>query len=171
LGWHATREGEAVRLTGEDDAASMAARVISRLSVSVVCGVGASGDEARAALARARAAGALDVPFLFAADDPDALVGDLAGSPAAQLSAAGLLAPLEQLAERRAATAVETLRVYLDCWGSLSRSGAVLHLHPNAVAHRMKRIRALLPVDLEDPDQRLAVQIACRAWSTGRPAV
>jgi DNA-binding PucR family transcriptional regulator len=66
---------------------------------------------------------------------------------------------------------VETLRVYLDCWGSLARSGAVLHLHPNAVAHRMKRIRTLLPADLEDPEQRLAVQIACRVWGGRRPVV
>jgi hypothetical protein len=170
-GWHAAREGEAVRLTGEGEVASVAARVIGRLTVSVVCGVGANADEARAALARARAAGALDVPFLFDADDPDALVQELSGSAAAQASATGLLAPLEQLGERRVATAVETLRVYLDCWGSLSRTGAILHLHPNAVAHRMKRIRTLLPVGLDDPDQRLALQIACRAWSGRRPAV
>jgi hypothetical protein len=170
-GWHAAREGEAARLTGDGDAAPVAARVISRLSVSVVCGVGANGDEARAALARARGARALDVPFLFNADDPDALVGELAGSPAAQASAASLLAPLEQLGERRAATAVETLRIYLDCWGSLSRSGAILHLHRNAVAHRMKRIRKLLPADLDDTDQRLALQIACRAWGARRPVV
>jgi len=82
-------------------------------------------------------------------------------------SAAGLLAPLVKLGDAKAATAIETLRVYLDCWGSLARSGAVLHLHPNAVAHRMKRIRALLAADLDDPDQRLALQIACRAWSGG----
>ena len=78
-------------------------------------------------------------------------------------SAAGLLAPLERLGEGKAGTAIRTLQVYLDNWGSLARSGEALHLHPNAVAHRMKRIRALLPVDLDDPDQRLALQIACRA--------
>ncbi|HKV68217.1 MAG TPA: helix-turn-helix domain-containing protein, partial [Gaiellales bacterium] len=116
---------------------------------------------------RARASGAWDVPFLYDAADPDGLVTELAGSPAARASAAGLLAPLVRLGESKAATAIETLRVYLDCWGSLSRSGAVLHLHPNAVAHRMKRIRALLPADLDDPGQRLALQIACRAWSGG----
>ncbi len=168
-GWHAAREAEAVRLAGEGDPVSVAARVIERVPVSVVCGVGANGDEARAALARARAARALDVPFLLDADDPDALVQELAGSPAAQVSAAGLLAPLEQLGERRAATAVETLRVYLDCWGSPSRSGAILHLHPNAVVHRMKRIRKLLPADLDDPSQRLALQVACRVWAARRP--
>ena len=139
-------------------------RSSSRLSVSVVCGVGADAGQARAALARARAAGVVDVPLRFDAADPDGLVHELAGSPTARESAAGLLAPLEKLGERRAATAIETLRVYLDCWGSLARSGRMLHLHPNAVAHRMKRIRAVLPADLDDPQQRLALQIACRVW-------
>ena len=94
---------------------------------------------------------------------PERLVYELAGSPTARSSATGLLAPLEQLGGPKATAAIETLRVYLDCWGSLARSGEILHLHPNAVAHRMKRIRALLPADLDDPDQRLALQIACRA--------
>jgi DNA-binding PucR family transcriptional regulator len=166
-GWHAVREGTSVRLRGDGDGARVAAAVIERLPVPVVCGVGRDAGEARAALARARASGAWDVPFPFDAADPDGLVRELAGSPAGQASAAGLLAPLVKLGDAKAATAIETLRVYLDCWGSLSRSGAALHLHPNAVAHRMKRIRALLAADLDDPGQRLALQIACRAWSGG----
>jgi hypothetical protein len=166
-GWHAARDGASVRLRGNGDGVRVAAALIERLPVSIVCGVGRDAGEARTALARARASGASDVPFCFDAADPDGLVRELAGSPAGQASAAGLLAPLVKLGESKAATAIETLRVYLDCWGSLSRSGAALHLHPNAVAHRMKRIRALLPADLDDPDQRLALQIACRAWSGG----
>jgi len=164
-GWHTDRDGASVRLRGDGDAVRVAAKLIERLPVRVVCGVGRDADEARTALARARASGVWDVPYRFDAADPNRLVGELAGSRAGQASAASLLAPLVKLGEAKAATAIETLRVYLDCWGSLSRSGAVLHLHPNAVAHRMKRIRALLPVDLDDPDARLALQIACRALS------
>lgn len=166
-GWHADRDGASVRLSGDGDGVKVAAALIERLPVSVVCGVGRDTGEARTALARARASGASDVPYWFDAANPDELVGELAGSPAGQASAASLLAPLVKLGGAKTATAIETLRVYLDCWGSLSRSGATLHLHPNAVAHRMKRIRALLPADLDDPDQRLALQIACRAWSGG----
>jgi hypothetical protein len=162
-GWHAHRERDGVRLSGDGDGAATAARLIERLPVSVVCGVGGDGSEARAALARARVAHITDVPLRYDATDPNGLVYEVAGSPTARSSAAGLLAPLEQLGGPKATAAIETLRVYLDCWGSLARSGEILHLHPNAVAHRMKRIRALLPVDLDDPDQRLALQIACRA--------
>lgn len=133
----------------------------------VVCAVGEGVAEARAVLARARAVGAVDVPFCFDAADPDGLVLEVAGSPTARSSAASLLAPLEQLGGPKATAAIETLGVYLDCWGSPAQSGKILHLHPNAVAHRMKRIRALLPADLRDPDQRLALQIACRHGRIG----
>ncbi|MFL5871282.1 MAG: helix-turn-helix domain-containing protein [Solirubrobacterales bacterium] len=167
-GWQAKREGDGVRLSGDGDGAVVAAGLIERLPVSVVCGVGGDWSEARTALARARAAHITDVPFRYDAADPDGLVLELAGSPAARSSATGLLAPLERLGGQKATAAIHTLRVYLDCWGSLARSGEILHLHPNAVAHRMKRIRAVLPADLDDPDQRLALQIACRA-RTPRP--
>jgi len=43
------------------------------------------------------------------------------------------------------------------------RAGARLHLHRNAVAYRMRRIAALLDADLADPDDRFALELACRA--------
>jgi hypothetical protein len=163
FGWRATRDDATVQLWGAGKATEGAARLIERLAKPVVCAVGEGVAEARAALARARAVGAVDVPFRFDAADPRGLVSEVAGSLTARSSAAGLLAPLEQLGGSKATSAIQTLGVYLDCWGSLARSGEILHLHPNAVAHRMKRIRARLPADLDDPDQRLALQIACRA--------
>jgi DNA-binding PucR family transcriptional regulator len=42
-----------------------------------------------------------------------------------------------------------------------------LHLHRNAVTNRLRSITELLDVDLEDPDQRLALQLACRARLLG----
>lgn len=58
--------------------------------------------------------------------------------------------------------------VYLDERGSLKRAGAALHLHPNAVAYRIRRIVATLGADLDDPEQRLSLQLACRAWALAR---
>jgi DNA-binding PucR family transcriptional regulator len=84
---------------------------------------------------------------------------------------ARLLSPFAGLDAARAETTVRTLQVYLDERGSLARSGERLHLHKNAVGYRMKRIREQLAgVDLDDPDRRLELQLACRAWLLTRGA-
>ena len=60
---------------------------------------------------------------------------------------------------------MRTLSIYLDERGSLARAAERLHLHRNAVAYRMRQIRERLAgVDLDDPDRRLELQLACRAW-------
>ena len=63
----------------------------------------------------------------------------------------------------RSTEAVRTLQVYLDSWGSLARTAEVMHLHRNSVSYRLKRIFDLLKVDPDDPDDRLLLQLACRA--------
>src|SRR5215472_626106 len=73
------------------------------------------------------------------------------------------LAPLERLGPARCETAIRTLAAFLDEQGSVGRTAQRLHLHRNAVTYRMRRITSLLGVDLDDPDQRLALQLACRA--------
>jgi DNA-binding PucR family transcriptional regulator len=94
---------------------------------------------------------------------------DWLGSPAAQHSTQRLLAPFDELDPERALAAVRTLSAYLDERGSLSRSAERLHLHRNAVAYRMRQIRERLAgIDLDDPDRRLELQLACRAWLLGR---
>jgi DNA-binding PucR family transcriptional regulator len=90
---------------------------------------------------------------------------DWLGSRAAQLSTQRLLAPFDALDPERAQAAVRTLSAYLDERGSLARAAERLHLHRNAVAYRMRQIRERLAgVDLDDPDRRLELQLACRAW-------
>jgi DNA-binding PucR family transcriptional regulator len=84
-------------------------------------------------------------------------------SDTARASVHAQLAPLEQLGPTRGETAIRTLAAYLDQQGSIVRTATVLHLHRNAVTYRLRRIIDLLGVDLDDPDQRLALQLACRA--------
>jgi DNA-binding PucR family transcriptional regulator len=93
------------------------------------------------------------------------LLVDWLGSRSAQESMTRLLSPLAEMEPTRADTSIRTLQVYLDERGSLSRAGDRLHLHKNAVAYRMKRIREQLSsIDLDDPDRRLELQLACRAY-------
>src|SRR6266704_2575786 len=84
-------------------------------------------------------------------------------SDTARASVRDQLAPLEKLGRARADTAIRTLAAYLDEQGSIVRTAQKLHLHRNAVANRLRGITELLEMDLDDPDQRLALQLACRA--------
>jgi sugar diacid utilization regulator len=126
-------------------------------------GLRASAAEARGALLAARAA---LKPAGVAAHDAVGvrrMLMEWYASDTARASVRDQLAPLEKLGPVRAETAIRTLAAYLDEQGSIIKTAQKLHLHRNAVANRLRGITELLDTDLEDPDQRLALQLACRA--------
>jgi len=126
-------------------------------------GLRASAAEARGALLAARAA---LKPAGVAAHDAVGvrrMLMEWYASDTARASVRDQLAPLEKLGPARADTAIRTLAAYLDEQGSIIRTARKLHLHRNAVANRLRGITELLEMDLDDPDQRLALQLACRA--------
>jgi sugar diacid utilization regulator len=119
--------------------------------------------EALAALSAARSLDRVDVAVpIDAVALPRTLI-DWLTSDAGRLATQRLLEPLDALGPARAETAVRTLHVYLDEQGSLLRCAQRLHLHRNAVGYRVRQIRERIGADLDDPDQRLALQLACRA--------
>lgn len=61
---------------------------------------------------------------------------------------------------------LETLQVYLESGGSTTATASVLGIHRNTVATRIQQIRSRLDTDLNEPSQRLAFQVACRAIAT-----
>jgi sugar diacid utilization regulator len=126
-------------------------------------GLRASAAEARGALLASRAA---RKPAGVAAHDAvgvQRMLMEWYTSDTARASVRDQLAPLEKLGAARADTAIRTLAAYLDEQGSIVKTAQKLHLHRNAVANRLRGITELLDVDLDDPDQRLALQLACRA--------
>ena len=130
-------------------------------------GLRASAAEARGALAAARAARR---PAGVAAHDAVGIrrmLMEWYASDTVRASVRDQLAPLEKLGAARADTAIRTLATYLDEQGSVVRTAERLHLHRNAVTNRLRSITELLDVDLDDPDQRLALQLACRARLLG----
>lgn len=177
--WHTTRiEGALVLVHSvdadrPDDHADVDAMLAAVDGPTLHCGVGhrhegpeglrASAAEAETAAVAARTLGRENVALGIDAVGLPPMLLDWLASDAAQESVSRLLAPLDALGPRRALTAVRTLQVYLDERGSLQRSAARLHLHRNAVAYRMRRIAERLDVDLDDPDARLTLQLACRA--------
>lgn len=79
-------------------------------------------------------------------------------------AAASLLTPLEG----QPGDLVATLSAYLGAESSLAEAAAVLGVHRNTVSARVSRAVELLGVDLSDPDERMAIQLACRAVLTRR---
>ena len=84
-------------------------------------------------------------------------------SDTARDAVATILAPLVELGGARAERLIRTLHVYLDQQGSLTKTAEVLNLHRNAVSYRVNQIFSLLDVDPDSPDDRLLLQLACRA--------
>ncbi|CAM3617448.1 PucR family transcriptional regulator [Isoptericola cucumis] len=71
-------------------------------------------------------------------------------------TAQALLAPLTA-AERA------TLTAFLDHESQVAATATALGVHRNTVTGRMQRIQEALGIDLDDPEARLAVHLACRA--------
>ncbi len=61
---------------------------------------------------------------------------------------------------------VRTLEVWLSYQTDLRRAARQLHVHPNTIRHRMKRIATLVEVDLQDPEQVLAMRLQAQAYRT-----
>ncbi|AEV74179.1 hypothetical protein MycrhN_3661 [Mycolicibacterium rhodesiae NBB3] len=61
----------------------------------------------------------------------------------------------------------ETLRAYLDGFGDVSAVAEDLHVHPNTIRYRVRRIEKLLSTSLDDPDVRLVLALGLRATAAG----
>jgi DNA-binding PucR family transcriptional regulator len=57
---------------------------------------------------------------------------------------------------------VQTLRAYLDSFGDVATAAQQLHVHPNTVRYRVRRIEKLLSTSLADPDVRLLLSLGLR---------
>ena len=57
---------------------------------------------------------------------------------------------------------METLAAYLDAFGDVRRAAASLDVHPNTFRYRLQRLVELSRLDLDDPVERLVVQLQLR---------
>ncbi|WP_188434661.1 PucR family transcriptional regulator [Microbacterium murale] len=130
-------------------------------------GVRQSAAEARIAAESAIAAGRLGGVELTDVTGLRRVLLDVYASPISRDLLHDILHPLDALGPERALTAVRTLQVYLAHGSSLVHAGRELMMHPNGVGYRMRQIRERLDVDLDDPDTRFAVELACRVRLLG----
>ena len=186
--WHSARAGQALVLVRSYDAdpgiaaATSVAQAVepalaearSRLPTTLIrCGVGSAHKgpagllsavtEARAAATIARAAGRLNTPVPFDSLDLRRTLVEWYASDTAQEAVMTVLGPLTNLSGARGERLIQTLHVYLDQQGSMSKTAQQMNMHRNAVSYRIRQIFELLDVDPENPDDLLLLQLACRA--------
>ncbi|CAA9275176.1 MAG: hypothetical protein AVDCRST_MAG57-3645 [uncultured Blastococcus sp.] len=73
--------------------------------------------------------------------------------------------PVARLAEYDAAhrtQLVETLGAWLDSFGDAITAAAQVHVHPNTFRYRLRRIREVGGIDLDDADSRFAAMLELR---------
>ncbi|WP_020673575.1 helix-turn-helix domain-containing protein [Amycolatopsis nigrescens] len=73
------------------------------------------------------------------------------------------LAPLDDLSGKQRERLSDTLLVWLRLRGSAPELAAALDVHPQTVRYRMRRLQQLFGDRLNDPDERLNLEIALRA--------
>jgi sugar diacid utilization regulator len=186
--WHSARAGQALVLVrsyeadpGIAAATSVAqafepalAETRSRLPTTLIrCGVGSAHTgpagllstvtEAHAAVTIARAAGRVNTPVPFDSLGLRRTLVEWYASDTAQEAVTTVLAPLTHLSRARGERLIQTLHVYLDHQGSVSKTAERMNMHRNAVSYRIHQIFELLDVDPENPDDLLLLQLACRA--------
>jgi sugar diacid utilization regulator len=71
-----------------------------------------------------------------------------------------VLGPLMDYDSERDSTMLETLTAYVDADLNVADTARTLHLHPNSLHYRVRRIQELLDVRLRDPDDLVRVTFA-----------
>jgi DNA-binding PucR family transcriptional regulator len=87
-----------------------------------------------------------------------------AGAKVAELGPLGALRAHDETGK---AGYVETLYEWLRHPGDPRAAARELRIHPNTLRYRMRKLLELVPLDLDDPDVRLALitQLVALRWS------
>jgi len=91
----------------------------------------------------------------------DDIVAHVAGQPR-------LIDPRVQTMRAEDPVLAETLAAYLDGFGDVGAVAGRLHVHPNTVRYRARRLEKLLGSSLADPDDRLVLALSLRATELNR---
>jgi DNA-binding PucR family transcriptional regulator len=77
-----------------------------------------------------------------------------------------LVDPRVRWLRRHEPVLADTLQAYFDSSGDIAWAAEYLHVHPNTVRYRVRRIEKLLGTSLGDPDDRLVLGLGLRATAT-----
>jgi hypothetical protein len=79
----------------------------------------------------------------------------------------GILDRLRDHDRRHNSDYMDTLNVYLNSFGDMRWAADQLHLHPNSLRYRVKRLAEIADFDLDDPRLRLALSLVMRTATVG----
>ena len=82
----------------------------------------------------------------------------------------GPIAALREHDARRGTCYVDTLSVYLEEFGDINRAAARLGVHHNTFRYRLAKLQQFPGLTLEDPAQRLTLELQLRAGGGAQPA-
>jgi hypothetical protein len=74
------------------------------------------------------------------------------------------IGPLIEYDREHRSELLKTLIAYLNEFGALEATAAKLYVHRNSLRYRLVRIGELTGWDLNNPEQRFHLDLACRAW-------
>nr|WP_095877417.1 PucR family transcriptional regulator [Streptomyces sp. TLI_235] len=164
VSWFTEKEGDTADVAGRVRGALAAPRI----PIPLTAGVGQPGDgvaglrrsvveaDLAAAVAGRRQAGAVEQYCELG------LQVVLACLPVKEIAEAARVLLADLVADPKADVLIGTLSALLDCSGSTARAAARLGVHRNTMLGRLDRIRSC-GVDLDSPEQRLALHVACYA--------
>jgi sugar diacid utilization regulator len=122
-------------------------------------GIAQSYREASEAAEVALGTGTFGAPIAF----EDVLLDSIMrSSPHATRLLAASLEPLREYDARRGASLVDTLRAYFQSGFNLTRSAEKLHVHPNTVVYRLRRVAELTGRDPQNPNDLLLLSLGVR---------
>lgn len=97
--------------------------------------------------------------------EPDAFVAELllARSPRlAEVARRRALGPLEEYARKRGSDLIDTVEAFLAADLDRRRAATALHVHPNTLDYRLKRVEELTGLDLARPDDLTLTALALK---------
>ena len=72
------------------------------------------------------------------------------------------IAPLIESDRRRGTGYIAALSTYFEAFGDYTAAAAKLHIHPNTLRYRLRKVQELSGVRLDDPEERLALMLLLR---------
>jgi DNA-binding PucR family transcriptional regulator len=119
-----------------------------------------SWERARSAFGAIRA-GALRFELCIVEEHLTEIAFFEAREPLRELKARSL-APLDALTPATRERMTDTLKAYLDHRGNAPQMAEALHVHPQTVRYRLKKLRDLFGTALDDPEARFELETAVR---------